>query len=41
MVRTDNYPLTYVMTTPNLDATGHQWIGAVVSYDFSLENLKG
>ena len=22
-VRTDNYPLTYVLTTPNLDATGH------------------
>ena len=32
LVRTDNNPLTYIMTTPNLDATGHQWVGA-------LENL--
>ena len=26
LVRTDNNPLTYFMTTPNFDATGHQWI---------------
>ena len=24
LVKTDNNPLTYIMTTPNLDATGHQ-----------------
>ena len=24
LVRTDNNPLMYTMTTPNLDATGHQ-----------------
>ena len=23
LVRTDNNPSTYIMTTPNLDATGH------------------
>ena len=23
LVKTDNNPLTYIMTTPNLDATGH------------------
>ena len=23
LIRSDNNPLTYVMTTPNLDATGH------------------
>ena len=23
LVRTDNNPLTYILTTPNLDATGH------------------
>ena len=23
LIRTDNNPLTYIMTTPNLDATGH------------------
>ena len=28
-VETDNNPLTYVMTTHNLDATGHQWVGAL------------
>ena len=26
---------------PNLDATGHQWVGALVSYEFSLEYQKG
>ena len=25
LVRTDNNPLTYIMTIPNLDATGHWW----------------
>ena len=40
-VRTDNNPLTYVLTTPNLDATGHQWVGALASYEFSLEYQKG
>ena len=25
LVRTDNNPLTYIMTTPNLDAIGHRW----------------
>ena len=28
LVKTDNNPLTYIMTTPNLDATGHWWVGA-------------
>ena len=23
LVKTDNNPVTYIMTTPNLDATGH------------------
>ena len=32
---------TYVMTTPNLDATGHRWVGALASYEFSLEYQKG
>ena len=40
-VHTDNNPLTYVLTTPNLDATGHQWVGALASYEFSLEYQKG
>ena len=31
----------YILTTPNLDATGHCWVGALASYDFNLEYLKG
>ena len=25
-MKTDNNPLTYVMSTPNLDAVGHHWV---------------
>ena len=41
VVRTDNNPLTYVLTTPNLDATGHRWVGALASFQFELEYQKG
>ena len=41
LVRTDNNPLTYIMTTPNLDATGHQWVGALAKFNFQLEYQKG
>ena len=41
LVRTDNNPLTNIMTTPNLDATGHQWVGALVRSNFQLEYQKG
>ena len=41
LVRTDNNPLTYIMTTPNLDATGHQWVGALVKFNFQLGYQKG
>ena len=40
-VRTDNNPLTYILTTPNLDALGHCWAAALAGYDMSLEYLKG
>ena len=40
-VRTDNNPLTYIMTTPNLDATGHRWVVAMTGYDMTIEYLKG
>ena len=40
-MKTDNNPLTYIMTTPNLDATGHQWVGALVKFNFWLEYQKG
>ena len=41
MVKMDNNPLTYVLTTPNLDATGHRWVGALASFKFELEYQKG
>ena len=40
-VCTDNNPLTYMLTTPNLDAMGHHWVGALTSYEFTLEYQKG
>ena len=36
LVRTDNNPLTYIMTTPSLDATGHQWVGALVRFQLPV-----
>ena len=41
LVRTDNNPLTYIMTTPNLNAIGHRWVGALVRFNFQLEYQKG
>ena len=41
LVKTDNNPLTYIMTIPNLDTTGHQWVSALAKYDFWLEYQKG
>ena len=40
-MRTDNNPLTYILTTPNLDALGHRWVAALAGYDMSLQYLKG
>ena len=40
-VHTDNNPLMYILTTPNLDTTGHHWVSALASYNFDLEYLKG
>ena len=39
--KTNNNPLTYIMMTPNLDATGHQWVGALARFNFQLEYQKG
>ena len=41
LVRTDNNSLMYIMTTPNLDTTGHQWVGALALFNFWLEYQKG
>ena len=40
-VRTDNNPLTYILTTPNLDVPGHHWVVALAGYNMKLEYLKG
>ena len=40
-VRMDNNPLTYILTTPNLDALGHHWVEALARYNMKLEYLKG
>ena len=37
----DNNPLTYILTTPNLDAMGHRWVGMLASFEFTLEYQKG
>ena len=41
LVRTDNNPLTYVMTVPNLDAIGHRWVVAMAGYNFEIEYIYG
>ena len=41
VVQTDNNPLTYMLMTPNLDAMGHRWVGALASFQFELEYQKG
>ena len=40
-VLTDNNPLTYILTTPNLDALGHRWVAALARYNMSIRYLKG
>ena len=39
-VRTDNNPLTYFFTSPNMDTTKQRWINELAKYDFSLEYQK-
>ena len=40
-VRTDNNPLMYFLTLPNMDAMKQRWINELAKYDFSLEYQKG
>ena len=40
-VFTDNNPLTYVLTTAKLDATGHRWLAALAAYDFDIQYCPG
>ena len=40
-IRMDNNPLTYILTTPNLDVLGHHWVAALAGFNMKLEYLKG
>ena len=40
-VHIDNNPLTYFLTSPNMDAMKQRWINELVKYNFSLEYQKG
>jgi transposase InsO family protein len=40
-VLTDNNPLTYVLTSAKLDATGHRWLAALVNYNFTIKYRPG
>ena len=41
LIKTDNNPLTYIMMTPNLDATHHWWVGALAQFNFELGISEG
>ena len=41
VVETDNNPLTYVLTTAKLDATGHRWISELSMYNFEIKYHPG
>ena len=40
-VFTDNNPLTYVLTSARLDATGHRWLAALSAYNFDIKYRAG
>lgn len=40
-VRTDNNPLTYVLTTAKLNAVGHRWLAALSTYQFDVQYRPG
>ena len=35
-VFTDNNPLTYILTTAKLDATGQRWVASLANYNFKI-----
>ena len=37
----DNNPLTYVLTSAKLDASGHRWVAALANYNFSISYRSG
>ena len=40
-VHTDNNPLTYVLSTVKLDATGHRWLASLSNFNFKLIYRSG
>ena len=40
-VFTDNNPLTYILTTAKLDATGQRWVANLANYTFSIKYKSG
>ena len=40
-VLTDNKPVTYVLTTAKLDATGHRWLAALSTFNFDIKYRPG
>ena len=38
---TDNNPLTYILTTAKLDATGQRWVANLANYNFSIRYKSG
>ena len=41
IVKTGNNPLTYIMTTPNLEATQHHWVESLAGFTFCSKCQKG
>ena len=40
-VYTDNNPLTYILTTAKLDATGQRWVASLANYNFRISYKSG
>ena len=40
-VHTDNNPLTYILTTAKLDATGQRWVASLANYNFKILYKSG
>ena len=40
IAKTDNNPLTYIMTTPNLDTAWHCWVESFTGLSFSIKYQK-
>ena len=38
---TDNYPLTYVLSTAKLDACSHRWVARLANYNFNIHYRPG